>query len=131
MKDTATPTSPDFLKAGSILLVCAVLAISGCGRAASRTGSPKKVDVVCAKYWHTRGYSFDPAHMTCDQMCEKAAAMQRADYWAEQGYTFDPDSMTASQMDTHVEKQIFRRLACCMIWYVSYAQTLQTEESEL
>jgi hypothetical protein len=131
MKDAVRPTSQWALKAGLTALVCAFLTLSGCARSKSQAGSARKVDVICAEYWKTKGHDFDPARMTCDQMCERAAAMRRAEHWAQQGYTFDPNSMTAAEMDQHVESQIFKRLACCMIWYVSYAQTLQADGSQL
>lgn len=131
MNDAVRSKSQRLINAGLILLVCAALILSGCGRSTSHAGNSRRLDVACAKYWKAKGYNFDPACMTCDQMCQRAAAIKRADHWAQQGYCFDPNSMTTSEMDQQVESQIFQRLACCMIWFVSYSQTLQTDGSEL
>ncbi len=131
MKHTAILVNRWPLRAGLILMACALLILSGCAGSKSQAGRTQRVEIACAKYWKAKGYDFDPAQMTCDQMCDKAAAIKRSEHWARQGYTFDPHSMTASEMDQQVETQIFRRLACCMIWYVTYAQTIQTDESEL
>ena len=53
----------------------------------------------CAENWRAKGFDFDPATMTCEQMFERAQATWTAQYWRRQGYVFDPATMTAEEMD--------------------------------
>jgi len=114
-----------------LVIACVVLLQSGCRLFTSRASTRQKLAVACARHYEAQGYDFDPVEMTCDQMCEKVAAVRRTNYWADQGHSFDPNSMTAEEMDRQVDAQIFHQLARCMIWYVSYAQSLQTDGPEL
>ena len=131
MKKTARKNGCSVPVAISLVLACVVLLLSGCTLLTSRASTRQKLAVACARHYEDQGYDFDPVQMTCDQMCERVAAMRRADHWADQGHSFDPNSMTAEEMDRQVDAQIFRQLARCMIWYVSYAQSLHADGPEL